>query len=87
MEHIPPDPSCADKPYATAITVYRASANTPYIIGNSDASGTFVFSLPPGSYTLVASGGTVFPRCSKVGVTVQKNAYATTTISCDTGIR
>ncbi len=87
VERIPPDPSCANKPYATAITVYRANASTPYIIGNSDAGGTFAFSLPPGYYTLVVSGGAVFPRCSKVDVTVQKNAYATTTISCDMGIR
>ena len=87
VERVPPDPACADRPYATAITAYRANSSTPYIIGNSDASGAFTFSLPPGSYTLAASGGTMFPRCSEIAVTVSPNAYVTATISCDTGIR
>lgn len=83
----PPDPQCADKPYATAITVYKTGSNAPFIIGNSDATGAFQFSLPPGSYTLVASGGTTLPRCSDTSVAVVPNEYTTTTISCDTGIR
>lgn len=83
----PPDPQCADKPYATAIVVYRTGSNTPYIIGNSDATGTFTFSLPAGSYTLNAGGDKVLPRCAPVNVTVTRSEYAATTISCDTGIR
>ncbi|MFA6278666.1 MAG: hypothetical protein WCS97_00870 [Candidatus Paceibacterota bacterium] len=83
----PPDPQCADKPYATAITVYRAGSNTPFMLGNSDATGAFKFSLPPGSYTLKATGGTMLPRCNPVDVTVTANTYATANISCDTGIR
>lgn len=87
VERIPPDPQCAEKPYATAIAVYRAGSSTPFVIGNSYASGAFEFSLPPGSYMLVASGGTMLPRCNPVTVTVGATGYATTTISCDTGIR
>lgn len=87
VQRMPPDPQCADRPYATAITVYRAGSTSAFIIGNSDASGAFQFSLPPGSYTLTATGGTMLPRCSSVDVTVSLNAYTTTTISCDMGIR
>lgn len=83
----PPDPLCADKPYATAITVYRTGSSAPLVVGNSDASGVFEFALPPGSYSLAASGGTTLPRCSPAEVTVAPNVYTTTTISCDTGIR
>ena len=87
VERIPPDPSCADKPYATAVVVYRVGSAKPFIIGNSDATGAFSFPLPSGSYTLTAGSGTTLPRCAPVNVVVAAGAYATTSISCDTGIR
>lgn len=87
VERMPPDPACAPKPYATAVTVYRAGSKSPFMLGNSNASGAFEFSLAPGSYTFVAKGGQVLPRCSEVFVNVLPNTYASTTISCDTGIR
>ncbi len=87
VERMPPDPACAPKPYATAIIVYRAGSKSPFIIGNSDANGVFELALPPGSYTLIAKGGTTLPRCSDTSVSVSENAYATADISCDTGIR
>lgn len=87
VERIPPDPQCAEKPYATAITVTRTGSTAPFVIGSSDVSGVFRFPLPPGSYTLTASGGKMLPRCSPIDVTVPASGYATTTISCDTGIR
>lgn len=87
VERMPPDPVCADKPYATAVTVYRSGSKQPFIIGNSDANGTFQFSLPPGSYTLTAGSGTMLPRCSSIPLTIAPDAYTTTNISCDTGIR
>ena len=87
VERIPPDPACADKPYATAVVVYRAGSKAPLIIGNSDAAGAFTLPLAPGSYTLQAGSGTMLPRCAPITVTVAANAYATTSISCDTGIR
>lgn len=83
----PPDPQCADKPYATAITVYRTDSNSVLATGKSDTEGAFEFSLPSGSYTLIAAGGTTLPRCSETNVAVVANTYVTATISCDTGIR
>ncbi|MBU6490708.1 hypothetical protein KGQ25_00880 [Patescibacteria group bacterium] len=87
VERIPPDPSCADKPYATAIAVYHTGSQSVFLMGNSDASGAFKFSLPPGAYTLQATNGKTFPRCTAVTVSVPASGYASTTISCDTGIR
>ncbi|HUX80852.1 MAG TPA: hypothetical protein VMV38_00835 [Candidatus Paceibacterota bacterium] len=87
VERIPPDPSCADKGYKTAVTIYREGSSIPFIIGNSDTAGSFSFALPPGSYLLQAASGKTFPRCASVRVVVPPNGYATTTISCDTGIR
>jgi hypothetical protein len=84
----PPDPQCADRPYSTNIAVYRTGASTVFATGKSNASGAFEFSLPPGSYTLVISGATMMlPRCNDTNVTVLPDAYVTTAISCDTGIR
>ncbi|MDP2655132.1 MAG: hypothetical protein Q8P17_01040 [bacterium] len=83
----PPDPQCADKPYATTILVYRVGSNTVIVTGKSNANGTFKISLPPGTYTLVASGGAVLPRCSPAEAVVGQDGYVTTNISCDTGIR
>ncbi len=87
VERVPPDPQCADKPYAVAVVVYRAGSQSVFLMGNSDASGVFKFSLPPGSYTLKAISGNVFPRCTPVSVIVPASGYASTTVSCDTGIR
>ncbi len=84
---IPPDPQCADKPYAVAITVYRAGSRTPFIVGSSNVNGAFELPLPPGSYTLSAGSGTTLPHCAEVEVTVAARGYVSTTISCDTGIR
>ena len=87
VERIPPDPACAEKPYATAVVVYRTGSKSPFVIGNSDATGAFEFSLPPGSYTLSAKGGTMLPRCNETNVAVVPEEYTSVTISCDTGIR
>lgn len=87
VERNPPDPACADKPFATSITVRRAGRATPFVIGNSDAEGAFHFALPPGSYVLTAGTSAVLPRCAAVTVVVEPSAYTTATISCDTGIR
>lgn len=83
----PPDPQCADRGYATTIIVRRTGSSSTFATGKSDGNGTFEFSLPPGSYTLAASGGTMLPRCVPVDVTVGPTGYVTTDISCDTGIR
>jgi len=87
VQRMPPDSACADRPYSATISVYRAGASALYATGKSDANGMFQFSLPPGSYALKAASGSVFPRCNGVDVTVGPSGYATTTISCDTGIR
>ncbi len=87
VERIPPDPQCADRPYQTNISVHHTGSTSTFATGRSDATGAFEFSLPPGSYTLTASGGTMLPRCNPTDVTVPANGYASTTISCDTGIR
>ena len=87
VERMPPDPACAEKPYATAIVVYRTGSKSPFVIGNSNTAGAFEFSLPPGSYTLAAKGDTMMLHCKETSVAVVSDEYTPVTISCDTGIR
>ncbi len=87
VERIPPDPNCADKPYATLIAIFPASDPVhAKVITKSAADGTFSASLPPGDYT-IGAGDSNLPRCDHPTVTVPANGYATTTVRCDTGIR
>lgn len=83
----PPSGACADKPYATTVSVYRATSTAVFALTQSDTDGTFQFSLPPGTYTVSAAGGSPLPRCAPQTVVVGPSGYASTTISCDTGIR
>lgn len=87
VERIPPDPQCAERPYATTIDVHRTGSSSLFATGKSDANGAFEFSLPPGSYTITAGGSKMLPRCNPVTISVGASGYVTTTISCDTGIR
>ncbi|MCR4281374.1 MAG: hypothetical protein NUV88_03530 [Candidatus Kaiserbacteria bacterium] len=83
----PPDPNCADRGYATQISVFRASNNNLVATAKSDAQGNFEVALAPGNYVVSAEGGQTLPRCSPVNVTVSPNQYAQASIQCDTGIR
>ncbi|MFZ2167439.1 MAG: hypothetical protein WAV50_01055 [Minisyncoccia bacterium] len=87
VERVPPDPACADKPYATTVVVHSAGSSSVFATGKSDASGVFEFALPPGSYTLNAGDSAMLPRCSRTDVSVSSSGYASVHISCDTGIR
>lgn len=87
VQRIPPDPKCADKPYATQISVTRTNSSSVFATASSDANGMFRISLPPGSYTVTARGGSMLPRCPSQTVTVGATGYAPVTILCDTGIR
>ncbi len=83
----PPDPKCADKPYATTITVRREGSGSVFATGKSNDKGVFEFSLPPGSYVFSAEGGKMLPRCNETKATVSLGEYSDVAISCDTGIR
>ncbi len=84
---MPPEPQCADKPYQTMVSVSRAGATSVFAQMETGADGAFSFALPPGAYVLSAKGGAMLPRCASVQVSVAPEGYASTTISCDTGIR
>ena len=90
VEHIPPDPACAPKPYKTFIHVWSALTGSSYQSVSTDALGSFKLSLAPGAYSLEvtpATGGSPYPRCNQVNISVIAKETQNLTFSCDTGIR
>jgi hypothetical protein len=85
----PPVPECNDKLYATDLALTSADQDTVIATFSSDASGTFTVAAAPGEYVIrSANRAAMYPRCSTNGtITVTADSYATTTVSCDTGIR
>lgn len=83
----PPNAACADAPYATIITIYKAGSNSVFTTTVSTTTGAFKVDLPAGSYVIKAGNNKSLPRCATITAIVVPHTYATTTISCDTGIR
>jgi len=81
------DSKCDDKPYQTNISVRHVDASSVFVVGRSDESGVFNFSLPPGLYVISASDGEKFPSCVDTEVAISPDKYTDVVISCDTGIR
>jgi len=84
VERIPPDPSCAPKPYETAITITKDGFSRQV---TSDFAGRFRVDIDPGFYQFQAKGGATLPRCSPVPVEIKARSFTWVPISCDTGIR
>lgn len=86
VEKIPPDPQCADRPYAKA-SVTAISATGKQFSGQTDVGGSFHIVAPAGSYTVTITSGNIYPRCQEASATVAAGSFANVDISCDTGIR
>ncbi len=85
----PPDPSCADKPVAGAVLVFRDASGSEVARVTSADDGTFVAELAPGGYQLVAQpreGLMGTPAPMDVGVEAGQ-PMTELTVSYDTGIR
>ena len=89
VERIPPDPICADQPFATALSLTGLDGLKVIKYFSSDADGKFAIDVPPGEYRIRQTIGIVsYPRCASDGtIVVKAGTYAETTVSCDTGIR
>ena len=89
VESNPPDPECADKPYATTLVVTTLDQTSVIKAFRSDETGRFSVQVDPGEYSIRSEGASnVLPFCSNNGdIKVNINAYTETTVNCDTGIR
>ncbi|MBP9855837.1 MAG: hypothetical protein KBC48_00805 [Candidatus Pacebacteria bacterium] len=85
----PPDPICADKPYATSLVVTTPDGARVIKQFTSDESGRFNVDLPAGEYTIrSAAAANILPYCASVeSIIVKPNDSTEVAVSCDTGIR
>lgn len=90
VEKNPPDPNCADRPFANA-TVDVTVKSSGVLAGSakSDVSGNFRVNLPPTTYLIKtrAPNNSILPRCEQKEAVVVANKFINLDISCDTGIR
>jgi hypothetical protein len=85
----PPDPQCADKPYAAKLVVTSVDGAKIVSTFESGSDGTFKLDLAPGEYVIgSAPSSSPFPRCGSNGTFMVKHgSYSEVIVSCDTGIR
>lgn len=86
VEKDPPDPQCADKPYANVTVIATNGAGKEYA-GKTDDTGTFRIDLPVGAYVIRTSPVKIYPRCAPVNTKVTASAFTSVDIACDSGIR
>jgi len=80
------DEPCPPRPVDAAVEARgadgKAKAST-----HTDSAGRYALRLQPGTYTLVALTGNVFPTCPPVTLIVTADTPGRVDINCDTGIR
>jgi hypothetical protein len=89
VQRIPPDPNCADRPFANAIVdILVKNSGNLLTSTKSNVNGNFHVNLAPETYIIkISSTNSVLPRCSQSETVVTKNIFTSLDISCDTGIR
>lgn len=86
VERDPPDPACADRPYATDLRATEAAGAVTSFRSGED--GTFRVALPPGTYVIHGAGeGAGPPTCTSPEFEVLAGAYTEVAVGCDSGIR
>jgi hypothetical protein len=84
----PPDPACADQPYATSLVVLSKDGARTIKNFASALDGSFTVYLSPGEYLIgSAPDEGMLPRCSSDVFTITSGMFAFVQVSCDTGIR
>ena len=89
VEQDPPDPNCADRPYATHLVLTSADQATVIKEFASDSLGRFAVTAAAGDYAIrSAAAANVLPYCaSDETISVSTGATVDVTVRCDTGIR
>lgn len=89
VEMYPPDPKCADRPYATTLALTTPDGAKVIKTFSSDAAGKFYVEVPPGQYTIrSAATANILPYCQNNDtINLSANGSVEVAVSCDTGIR
>jgi hypothetical protein len=88
VESYPPDPNCADKPYATSLVLTTLDGARVLKQFDSNTDGTFRVEVMPGTYAIrSAASANILPYCQVDNIVVPPNGFAEVVVSCDSGIR
>jgi hypothetical protein len=89
VQRNPPDPACADRPFAVNLVLTNADGSRVIKEFSSNADGNFNLSVPAGTYAIRQAASTsMLPRCANVGpILVTAGGRVAANVSCDTGIR
>ena len=89
VEQDPPDPECADRPYATRLAVTTPDGAQVVREFDSAENGTFQVQLEPGEYAIrSAAAANTLPYCASTEpFTARDGEYTHVDVSCDSGIR
>jgi hypothetical protein len=89
VERYPPDPACADKPFATKLALTTADGATVVKEFSSDQNGNYRVSVQPGTYAIrSAAVANILPYCgSSAAFKLSKGQILNIPVTCDTGIR
>lgn len=90
VQHIPPDPACAPKPYKTTLLIRGQVSGHLYKTVRTSSTGTFALLMAPGKYILQVKQGAIvsmYPRCAVVKFAVAPKKAVKLLMNCDTGIR
>lgn len=87
VETDPPDPNCAPRPVADARIVVFVEGGESVGHTLTDVSGRFSFSLPPGSYEIVAEPVDGYMGTPAPVVVLVDDGFTTIDLEYDTGIR
>lgn len=84
----PPDPTCDDRPVAGAVLIIRDASGGLAAETRSLSDGTFMFTLPAGTYTLVPQPVEgLMGTAAELDVIVVDGAVTHLDVAYDTGIR
>lgn len=86
VERIPPDPMCADKPYAALLNF---STQNGILVKQLQvqSNGSFEVVLSAGVYVISQAQGKIYPRLSPQTVTVKLGQFTSIHLQFDSGIR
>lgn len=90
VQHIPPDPACAPKPYKTTLLIRGQASGHLYKTVLTSSTGTFALLMAPGKYILQVKHRAIvsmYPRCADVNFVVVPKKAVKLLMMCDTGIR
>jgi hypothetical protein len=89
VERNPPDPNCADRPFATRLALTTADGARVVTEFDSGEDGAFHVRAEPGDYVIRgAREGGGPPTCASEGaITVVAERFTMADVQCDSGIR